>query len=312
MNPDPPPLVGRQPEARAILHALEQNRSVLLTGASGVGKTALLTTLDPLIRDMGVVVWIDHIAPWGAALSELFTQLHDARALGDQLDTPQRYTSIEDDRKGWNKRHTNSELKAKAFLRTFEQWQSNHTRVTLIVDDVSGLSPTITPWLVAWTAHANLIVCTTPDVLGKNGTKRFWKTLENIYLQPLNQTQSRQFITELIAKHHVVARDPDVYLERVVSLSQGIPGEAQRLVKYHSAETIIDASSSLSLGQTFAAREERGVALAPIIVAFAALSLAWRYIARAQGDMNAYVLSGIVMAAAAIITTLGRGLLKAR
>ena len=45
MNPDPPPLVGRQPEARAILHALEQNRSVLLTGTSGVGKTALLTTL---------------------------------------------------------------------------------------------------------------------------------------------------------------------------------------------------------------------------------------------------------------------------
>lgn len=199
MNPDPPPLVGRQPEARAILHALEQNRSVLLTGTSGVGKTALLTTLDPLIRDMGIVVWIDHIAPWGAALSELFTQLHDARALGDQLDTPQRYTSIEDDRKAWNKRHANAELKAKAFLRAFEQWQATRTRITIIVDDVSGLSPTITPWLVAWTTHANLIACTTPDVLIKPGTKRFRKTLENIYLQPLNQTQSRELITQLIS-----------------------------------------------------------------------------------------------------------------
>ena len=312
MNPDPPPLVGRQPEARAILHALEKNRSILVTGIGGVGKTALLTTLSPLIRDMGVTVWVDHIAPWGATLGELFVQLHDARALGDQLDTPQRYTSLEDDRKAWNKRHANSELKAKAFLRAFEQWQATRTRITLIVDDVSGISPSITPWLVAWTAHANLIVCTTPEGLAKNGTRRFWKTLELIHLQPLNQTQSRELVKQLAAQHHVVAKDPEVYLERVVSLSQGIPGEANRLVKYHSSDTIIDASSSLSLGQTFGAREERGIAIAPIIVAFAALSLAWRYVARAQGDMNAYVLSGIVMAAAAIITTLGRGLLKAR
>jgi len=41
MNPDPPPLVGRQPEARAILHALEQNRSVLITGTGSAGITCV-------------------------------------------------------------------------------------------------------------------------------------------------------------------------------------------------------------------------------------------------------------------------------
>ena len=49
------------------------------------------------------------------------------------------------------------------------------------------------------------------------------------------------------------------------------------------------------LGQASVDREESGVALAPILLALGAFTVAWRYIARARGDLDAYVLSGILV-----------------
>ena len=58
---------------------------------------------------------------------------------------------------------------------------------------------------------------------------------------------------------------------------------------------MVRAGDVLNLSQTFAERDERGIALAPILFACGAFFIAWRYIARARGDLDAYVLSGIAV-----------------
>jgi hypothetical protein len=42
-------------------------------------------------------------------------------------------------------------------------------------------------------------------------------------------------------------------------------------------------------------REESGIALASILFALGAFTVAWRYIARVRGDFDAHVLSGTLV-----------------
>ena len=50
--------VGREAEARLILANVEKNRNALIIGESGVGKSALLAYLEPVLQEMGLVLWI--------------------------------------------------------------------------------------------------------------------------------------------------------------------------------------------------------------------------------------------------------------
>ena len=81
----------------------------------------------------------------------------------------------------------------------------------------------------------------------------------------------------------------------MLELAQGSPFELERLVKYHSSESLVRAKELSSLGQQFVESDVRGVALAPFLLIGAALLAAGRYVARAQGDMDMYVISGFVI-----------------
>jgi hypothetical protein len=97
-----------------------------------------------------------------------------------------------------------------------------------------------------------------------------------------------------------------------LSSADGIPAELERLVKYHSSEPIVKAREVAKLGQCSVHCEESAIALAPILFALGAFMVAWRYIARAQGGLDADVLSGILVGVFMVArTALGR-VLKSR
>jgi hypothetical protein len=64
-------------------------------------------------------------------------------------------------------------------------------------------------------------------------------------------------------------------------IAAGLPGKLERLVKYHSSEPMVNAREVAQLGQGSVDSEESGIALTPILFALGALTVAWRYIARA-------------------------------
>jgi energy-coupling factor transporter ATP-binding protein EcfA2 len=306
------PLVGRSSHARAIFINLERGNSVLVTGDSGTGKSVLLQTLYPLLIDRSAVVHLERVAPWGAVLAEIFTQLHEQKALNilKNISRTDWYADLSFAKKEWSKACPNNDLKAKSLLEAFSEYQKDHPKISLVIEDVGGISPSIQPWLNAWLEVATLVVSCTPDVLNKKDTKRFWKKLEEVKLENLNTADSRELTKTLMLSKRVVTRDDEVYVERIVSLSQGNPGEIVRLVTYKAPDEVMNAKHILSLSESSGAREEKGIAILPIIVAMSMFAIAWRYIARAQGDMNAYVLSGIVIASVTVATWIIRPLLR--
>lgn len=305
----PPPLVGRQAQARALVTAAHKGRSVLVLGTSGIGKSALLEAVGPVLEEHALTIKLERLAPFGNFIREVFTGLWDAKALGSELKTDKPYVDLETDRKAWAKTNPNNETKAKSLVAALEVYAETATRATLVIDDVSSVTASVVPWLVELERVSTLVVATTPEALGKSGTKRFWKLLEEIRLSPLSARDSGELLDQLTTTYRLVVSEPGVYRNRVLTLAGGVPGELARIVKYLSPEDIIRSKEVLNVSQNFAEREERGIAIAPILIALSAFSIAWRYIARAQGNLDGYVLSGIVLAVFVISRMLlGRGL----
>ena len=148
--------------------------------------------------------------------------------------------------------------------------------------------------------------------LKRSGTKRFWKRFDEVQLERLGKKESMQLLEQLIDRYRVNADEPEVYRRRVLSLAQGSPFELTRLVKYHASETIVKTRDLGGYSQSFVERDEKGVALAPLLLVFAAVGIAMRYIARAQGDLDLYVIGGISIGVFIVIGPFLRSSLKPR
>ena len=258
---------AREAQARAILNANGKHRSVLLTGRSGIGKTALLEDIAPVLEQSGLTIRLDRVAPFGNFLRELHTALWDAKAFTGQT------SDLDADRKAWAKANPNNDTKARALVAALEKWAREKSRAILVIDDVTALTASVTPWLVELERVSTMIVAATPDALRRQGTKRFWKLLEEVRLEPLSARESGELLAKLMLEHKIVVDEPEVYKNRVLAASAGVPGEIVRLVKYHSADALVRARDVLNAGQEFAERDERGIAIAPIVFALGRCAL---------------------------------------
>jgi hypothetical protein len=92
----------------------------------------------------------------------------------------------------------------------------------------------------------------------------------------------------------------------VLALSAGVPGEIVRLVRYVPAAEISAKRGGSALAQSAAARQERGVALAPLLLVLGAVFMVVKYVSRARGEMDGYVLGAIGVAVFMIIGPLLR------
>jgi hypothetical protein len=275
--------VGREAEARAILVNTEARRCSLIVGEAGLGKSALLAFLEPALHDLGKPVLASRVQPFGTFLREAFEGLW---ALGL---TPKRSHDLAADLKAWGKRCPSNDQKAAELLDVIRQ----HDDIILVIDDASGVTPTSRPWLEHLTEACTVIAAVSPEYLRKGGTKRFWKRFEEVRLEPLSKREASELLERLMQRYRVNADEPEVYRRRVLELAQGVPFELERLVKYHSAEALVKTKDILSHGQAFVERDEKGVSLAPLLLVAGAMAIAGRYIARAQGDLDLYVLAGI-------------------
>jgi len=273
-------LVGRKAEGRAVLLAARAGRSVVLVAPPGYGKTALLEALLPALREWGPVVWTDRANPFGA-----FLKAAAAGLLEERVPLP--------DAGGSTPREA---LRA---------WRGRAgTRVFLVVDDASGVTAAQVPWLAALAEEAVLLAGAYPETLRKPALRRLWSRFERVDLPPLSPPESRELVEALVRRYGVVAEDPKVYKARVLALSAGVPGEIERLVRFVSAEDIVkNREVGTGYAEGLAHREERGVALAPILLVLGGAAIAARYLGLARGEMDLYVMGGIGVAAFVVLAS---------
>ena len=294
--------VGRDAEARLILNNLTARRSTLILGEAGVGKTALLEVLEPVLREEGKLIHCTRLSPFGAFIREVFTGLHDLRIIPDQT------SSVSDDMKLWGKQNATNEEKARALLDLMRA----HSDIIVVIDDASGVTQSSRPWLEQMLEVTTVLAATDPSALKKTGSKRFWKRFDEVSLDRLSKEESAELLEHLMSHYSINADEPEVYKRRVLDLAQGSPFELQRLVKYHSSESIVRTRDLGSYSQQFVERDVKQVAIAPILLILAAFMVAGRYIARAQDNQDLYVVSGILMAFMIVFSPWLRSALKPR
>lgn len=290
--------VGRKEEGRAVLLSVRAGRGVVLSAPPGYGKTALLRELLPALEAWAPVVWTERVAPFGAFLKDLFRGLWDA---GVPVEGVGRSKDPEADLKAWQRRYPGNEEKARSLLKALKRPEGVNP-ITLVVDDATGLTPSMVPWLVAFAEAATLVLAVHPETLRKGGTKRLWMRLDRVDLPPLSPKETRELARALVERYGVVAEDLEAYLNRVVSLSGGVPGEVERLVRYVSAEDIVrNRDVGTGYAEGLARREERGIALAPILLVAGGVAIAARYLGLARGEMDLYVAGGLGIAAFVVL-----------
>ena len=125
-------------------------------------------------------------------------------------------------------------------------------------------------------------------------------------LPQLDGGESRTLVGSLTAAYGITTPDTKAYENAVLALSSGIPGEIVRLVRYVPAGEIVQQRGGSALAQNRAAREERGTALAPLLLVLGAVFVIIRVLGRARGEMDAYVIGQVGMAASMIVLPLMR------
>ena len=292
-------LVGRRAEGRAVLLAARAGRSVVLVAPPGYGKTALLEALLPALREWGPVVWTDRASPFGAFLKAAAAGLLEERVPIEGAEGP----TVREALRAWSRAHPTNEEKARSLLEALRAWRERSgTRVFLVVDDASGVTAAQVPWLSALAEEAVVLAGAYPETLRKPALRRLWARFERVDLPPLSPAESRELVEALVRRYGVVAEDPEVYKARVLALAAGVPGEIERLVRFVSAEDIVrNREVGTGYAEGLAHREERGVALAPILLVLGGAAIAARYLGLARGEMDLYVMGGIGVAAFVVL-----------
>ena len=294
--------VGRDAEARAIVSNADAKHSTLIVGEAGVGKTALIDFVSPLLESSGKLVMTSRVGPgFGSWLKEVFEGLWNKGLIPDQT------TSLSDDMKAWGKQHRSNDEKAQHLISVCEG-----ASVIITIDDAANVTPTNRPWLVRFVESCTLIAAVDPAALKKAGTKRFWKQFDEVKLERLSKNESAALLDTLMERYTVTADEPEIYKRSVLDLAQGSPFELHRLVKYHSSEALVKSREIISGSHVFVERDVKQIALAPILFILGSFTIAGRYIARVQGDMDVYVLSAIGLGVAIVFAPFLRAALKPR
>ena len=163
--------VGREAEARLILNNVAAGRSTLLIGEAGVGKTALLEYLEPVLAEEGQLIHCTRLSPFGAFLRDLFTGLHDLGLV------PEQTKSVANDLKRWGKQHATNEEKARALLGLMGQHHKKSGGIIVVIDDVSGVAPSSRPWLEGLLETVTVLAGTDPSALKKARLQTLLETL---------------------------------------------------------------------------------------------------------------------------------------
>ncbi len=295
--------VGRDAEARLILANVENKRSSLIIAEAGLGKSALIEFIAPLLQTEGRLIVSTRVGPgFTNFLKEVFEGLWHHGLI------PNQSKDFAEDYKNWSKTKRNNDEKAQNLVGLIEKAAD----IILTIDDAGNLSTTSRPWLIKFVESCVLVAAIDPIALKKAGTKRFWKLFDELRLAPLSKPESVELLDKLISRYSVTTDDLEIYKRSVLDLAHGNPFELQRLVKYHSSEALVKSREVISGTHSFVDRDVRQLALAPILLIFSAFVVAGRYIARVQGDMDIYVLSAIGLGLLVIFSPLLRTALKPR
>jgi len=239
-NPNPSQeleFVGRKEQGHALLRAAHAGRSAVLVAPPGYGKTALLEVIKPALEEGAVTLHLEKLAPFSSFLLELFKGFRKNRITLEALPFS---GSEAEDVKSWRKLHSNADQQARSLVEALRAYgERGLARPFVLVDECSSVTASMVPWLLMLEEVCIFVFAVHPATLHKGPTKRLWARFDRIDLPPLTAKESRELVNLLCSSYGVVAEDERQYKANLVSMSGGIPGEVNRLIRFVSAGDIV-------------------------------------------------------------------------
>lgn len=283
-------LLGRDAEIDELVAEIKKGKHVLLTGAVGIGKSALLAAaLTRLEGKLPLLIRLyDHQAK--GQFVEIARQM---LALGlitaKALDLPAKFHGVPGPDIEW------SDIKAQVNrlnMRDLTQaiipaLASAETQPVIAVDDLTSLTPTQMAFWLAIFDHAQVIGCASEK---KARVRKLWWRMKEIALKSLPPSVIRDIVKRYIAEHGVLIESPDLYISHVVKQSGGVPQAIVDMLVESGKERLIDKRKVREM------RHDAGVAyldFTPMVMILGAVIVSMRYVGMGTGDKTLYIMGGL-------------------
>ena len=298
-------LVGRDRELSTARQALGKGANLLVTGAAGIGKSALLRVLYHELSEQRPCLWIQEGSAKEQAY-ELALQAHQEVGLvvPERL-IPHRYLARarrEGIQWAWIQRAVRR-MPAKECVALVAESLARVEPPALVFFESLELPPVQADQLAAVLETAQVAAAMDSANRRERIRRLLWHfpERERIELRPLPGEAAREIAERWLAAHPVRFEPPRVraaFLRAVAQDSGGVPAAIEGMLEQAASEPAVTRAQVRAFGHEAGVRY---LDMTPVVVLGVAGIIAARYIARGMGSRELYVLAGIGMGLAVVV-----------
>ena len=315
-------LIGRDELVADVVREIRKGKHVLLTGPTGVGKSAvLIEAIRRIERRKSERIQLGITQEMTLPESELahaerrkqrlltLVYLRDHQAKGQfitlarrllqtgivkpsALELPKSLVELPPESVDWTKyKRPINKLAVRdltgAIIPAFYQHKKDGGVVIIAVDDMSSVTPTQQAFWLAVFDHAQVVACAAEK---KASLKKLWWKSKEMEVKPLPPEACADIVRTYIAKKGVLIESPELYISHVVKQSGGNPQAIADMLDKSAKERVVNKQQIREM------RHQAGVRyldFTPVMIVAGACIIGARYIGMGMGDKALYIMAGM-------------------
>ena len=318
-------LIGRDDLVTDVVREIRKGKHVLLTGPTGVGKSAvLIEAIRRIERRKSERIQLGITQEMTLPESELahaerrkqrlltLVYLRDHQAKGQfitlarrllqtgivkpsALELPKSLDELPPESVDWTKyKRPINKLAVRdltgAIIPAFYQHKKDGGVVIIAVDDMSSVTPTQQAFWLAVFDHAQVVACAAEK---KASLKKLWWKSKEMEVKPLPPEACADIVRTYIAKKGVLIESPELYVSHVVKQAGGNPQAIADMLDESAKERVVNKQQIREMRH---AAGVRYLDFTPVMIVGGACIIGARYIAIGIGDTALYVMAGMAAA----------------
>jgi energy-coupling factor transporter ATP-binding protein EcfA2 len=318
-------LIGRDELVADVVREIRKGKHVLLTGPTGVGKSAvLIEAIRRIERRKSERIQLDITQEMTLPESELthaehreqrlltLVYLRDHQAKGQfitlarrllrtgivkpsALELPKSLDELPPESVDWTKyKRSINKLAVRdltgAIIPALYQHKKDGGQVVIAVDDMSSITPTQQAFWLAVFDHAQVVACA---VEKKASLKKLWWKSKEMEVKPLTPEASTEIVRTYIAARGTLIESPELYISHVVKQSGGNPQAIADMLDNSAKERVVNKQQIREMRH---AAGVRYLDFTPVMLISGACIIGARYLAIGLGDKALYIMAGMAAA----------------
>jgi hypothetical protein len=281
-------LVGREKELSYLLEEIGKRRDTLLYGPIGSGKTAVLLAAYQKVDKEGKtrIIYADYSGSFKTFLVLVAYQIHEKYKelqLYELEDKKEDVTQLTwKDIKRKIKRMTITDL-AGVILKSIREKE-----YVIMCDQLEKVNPTAKSIFEAMREECCLVGATWS--INRSGHfRKLWWRFKRIEIDNLRETEAKELISHLYKEKGIYAYYPEMYMAKILKISDGNPAAIKDMIHHGSLEKYVDKNHVRDMDHEAGERE---LDLTPFVLFIGVFVVALRFFALGMNDTDTYIMAG--------------------